>query len=194
MLSSECTAFILAGGKSSRMGGDKALLKFGAESLIESSIRMFQQLTPDIRIVGDPQRYSRFGVPVTADCVPSCGPLSGIYTGLKNSSNRSNLFLACDMPLMRPELFRLLLSKAFGTDAVVVRFDDGFVEPLSSIYSISCLPAIEANFAAERFKISDFFSKVAVTYVDEKELNDNGLSREIFTNVNTPEEFRRIQK
>ena len=189
---SGCTAFILAGGKSSRMGTDKALLNYRGECLIRYPIRLFQQLSPDVRIIGDPSRYARFGLPVIADCVPSHGPLSGIYTGLKSSSTQYNLFLACDMPLMRPEFFELLFSKSANGDAVVMRFEDGFIEPLCSIYSVACLPAIEANFAAGMFKISHFFSRVAVSYVGEREFQQQGLSREIFTNVNTPEEVRQL--
>jgi molybdenum cofactor guanylyltransferase len=189
---SGCTAFILAGGKSSRMGTDKALLNYRGECLIRYPIRLFQQLSPDVRIIGDPSRYARFGLPVIADCVPSHGPLSGIYTGLKSSSTQYNLFLACDMPLMRPEFFELLFSKSANGDAVVMRFEDGFIEPLCSIYSVACLPAIEANFAAGMFKISHFFSRVAVAYVGEREFQQQGLSREIFTNINTPEQFRQL--
>jgi molybdopterin-guanine dinucleotide biosynthesis protein A len=188
------TAFILAGGKSSRMGKDKALLRYRGECLIRYPIRLLQQVSPEVRIIGDPSRYARFGLPVSADCVPSRGPLSGIYTGLKSSSTRYNLFLACDMPLVRPEFFELLFSKSGNGDAVVMRFEDGFVEPLCSIYSVGCLPAIEANFAAGMFKISDFFSRVAVAYVSEKELQQQGLSREIFTNVNTPKEFGLLRR
>jgi molybdopterin-guanine dinucleotide biosynthesis protein A len=73
-----------------------------------------------------------------------------------------------------------------------MRFEDGFIEPLCSIYSVACLPAIEANFAAGMFKISDFFSRVAVAYVGEKEFQQQRLSREIFTNINTPEEVRQL--
>ena len=126
---SGCTAFILAGGKSSRMGTDKALLNYRGECLIRYPIRLFQQLSPDVRIIGDPSRYARFGLPVIADCVPSHGPLSGIYTGLKSSSTQYNLFLACDMPLMRPEFFELLFSNSANGDAVVMRFEDGSSSP-----------------------------------------------------------------
>jgi molybdopterin-guanine dinucleotide biosynthesis protein A len=77
-------------------------------------------------------------------------------------------------------------------DAVAVRFDDGRMEPLCSIYCSSCLPAIEASLVSREFKISDIFSRIAVAYVTEEELRQCGLSGEIFTNVNTPEEFRQL--
>ena len=89
---SGCTAFILAGGKSSRMGTDKALLNYRGECLIRYPIRLFQQLSPDVRIIGDPSRYAVFGFPVIAYCVPSPGPLRGIYPGLISSTTQYNLF------------------------------------------------------------------------------------------------------
>lgn len=188
----DCTAYVLAGGQSARMGEDKALLSYRGDSLIQYPLRLFQQLTRTVRIIGHPDRYARFGLPVVADCVPSCGPLSGVYTALKDSSTLWNLFLACDMPLMRADFFQLLLSRRSGADAVVARFDDGFVEPLAAAYSLACLPAIAACFSQGRFKVSDFFSSITVAWVGEDDLRQQGLSRQIFTNVNTREEFREL--
>jgi molybdopterin-guanine dinucleotide biosynthesis protein A len=192
MRADQTTGFILAGGKSRRMGQDKALLQAGSEFLISYPIRVFQSLTPDVRIVGDPQRYSFLGLPVVADCVPSCGPLSGIYTGLKSSSTRINLFLACDMPLMRPELFVLLLSELSDADTAVIRFSDGFIEPLCSIYCTTCLPAIEDSLSVGKFKVSGFFSRIDVAYIEEAKLQEHGFERTMFSNVNTPDEFRQL--
>jgi molybdopterin-guanine dinucleotide biosynthesis protein A len=187
-----CTGFILAGGKSSRMGQDKALLEYEGKFLVQYPIRVFQQLTRDVRLIGDPERYADIGLPVIPDCVAPCGPLGGIYTGLKSSPNSCNLFLACDMPLMRVEFFEALARRLGESDAALMQLDNGNVEPLCAIYCSSCLPAIEASFVAETPKVTSFLSRIAVAYLSEAELREDGLSPAIFTNVNTPEEFRQL--
>ena len=183
------SAFVLAGGKSSRMKKDKALLRFRDRYLIEYAISVLQQLTSDVRIIGDPLRYGFLKLPVVADRVESNGPLSGIYTGLKISDPMHSLFLACDMPFMQPEFFRLLLERIGEADAAVMRLKDGKVEPLASVYSKTGLPAIEGNLVLGYFKITDFLDRIRVAYLEEDGLSGIGLSDRIFANVNTLEDL-----
>lgn len=187
------TAFVLAGGRSSRMGEDKALLRLRDGYLIDYPIRVLQQVTQDVRIVGDPQRYGFLDLPVIPDCVESRGPLSGIYSALKTSPSFLNLIVGCDMPKVSIGFLQLLLAKASHGDAVMMKFNDGLVEPLCSVYSKTCLQVIEENFTRRQYKISDIFRSIAVTYVSEAEIFGLGLSREIFTNVNTLEDWEKLQ-
>jgi molybdopterin-guanine dinucleotide biosynthesis protein A len=175
------------------MGTDKAFLTYRNEPLIRCSIRVCQSLTPDVHIIGEPERYSCFGLPVIPDSGESLGPLSGIHTALQHSSARHCSIIACDMPLMSPEFFRLMLVKLPNPDAVVMRFDDGSIEPLCSIYSSTCLPVTEQNLANGKLKVSDLLSQVAVQYITEEELRAQGISRRIFTNVNTPDDLKRLE-
>lgn len=176
------------------MGQNKAIMKFNHAYLIDYPITVLRKLTNDVRIIGDPNKYAFLGLPVTADCSESKGPLTGIYTALRTSSTLSNLVLACDMPLMRWEFFQLLLKKAPLADIVAIRFDDGFLEPLCSVYSATCLKAIEQNLQRQEYRLSQLFKRVRVSYVSEAEIGCLGLSREIFTNVNTHEEFARLSR
>ena len=182
-------AFVLAGGKSSRMQQDKAMLKIRGRYLIEYSIGVMQKLTDSVRIIGDPAKYDFIGLPVIPDCVPPNGPLGGIYTGLKSSDFRHNLFLACDMPFMESEFFKLLQNKIGDSDAAVIRFSDGKVEPLASIYTRRGLPEIERNIASRQYKITAFLDRIQVAYVGEEALTTIGLSKRIFSNINTPEDM-----
>jgi len=193
MNSEPITAFILAGGRSRRMGTDKAFLSYRNEPLIRCSIRICQSFTTDVRIIGEPARYACFGLPVTPDNGESLGPLSGIHTALQHSPARFSSIIACDMPLMSPEFFRLMLRKLPGPDAVVMRFDDGAVEPLCGIYSSTCLPVAEQNLANGNLKVTDLLSQVAVEYITEGELHAQGMSRKIFTNVNTPGDLEQLE-
>jgi molybdenum cofactor guanylyltransferase len=184
------TAFVLAGGKSSRMGEDKALLKYKGVSLVEHAISILCQVTGNVRIIGDPQTYGFLGYGVIPDRTESRGPLTGIYTALSASETRLNIVLACDMPLIRGEFFSLLLKKASQADAVVMRFEDGFVEPLCSIYASTCLPAVKENLEQQKLKVSYLFTQLKVEYVSEAEIRRVGLDRQIFANINTPDEFK----
>jgi molybdopterin-guanine dinucleotide biosynthesis protein A len=187
------TAFILAGGRSRRMGTDKALLVYRNEPLICCSIRTCRSFTSDVRIIGEPARYTGFGLPVIPDSGESLGPLSGIHTALQHSPTRFVSITACDMPLMPPEFFSLMLRRIPGPDAVVMRFNDGTIEPLCGIYSSTCLSATERNLAERKLKVTDLLSQVAVEYIGEGELQEHGLSPKIFTNVNTPEDLERLE-
>lgn len=187
------SAFVLAGGMSSRMQQDKALLRFRDHYLIEYAIDVLQQLTADIRIIGDPLKYEFLKKPVIPDGVASHGPLCGIYTGLNISTNKYNLFLACDMPLMKPEFFRLLLERIGDADAAVMKHIEGKVEPLAAVYSKSGIPAIEGNMGLHYYKITDFLDRTRVIYLGEEELSEIGLSARIFTNINTPEDLLSLE-
>jgi len=187
------TAFILAGGRSQRMGTDKAFLSYRNEPLIQGPIRTCQSVTTDVRIIGDPARYACFGLPVIPDSGESLGPLSGIHTALQHSPGRFSSVIACDMPLVPPEFLRHMLLKLPGPDAVVMRFDDGAVEPLCGIYSLTCLPVAEQNLASGKLKITDLLFQLKVEYITEEELHTQGMSRKIFTNVNTPDDLKELE-
>jgi len=183
------TGFVLAGGKSSRMGRDKALLFLRDRYLIQYPIQVLHHVTADVRIIGDPKKYDFLELPVIADCAESKGPLTGIYTALRVSGSSFNLIVGCDMPKISLRFLHLLLAKTGHAEVVIMKFDDGLVEPLCALYSQGCLPAIEENFRQHRYKISDLFSIVEVEYVLESEIRKLGLTRDIFTNINTMEDW-----
>ncbi len=183
------TGYVLAGGQSTRMGRDKALLEFGGQPLIQSAVCLLKALTGRVVILGPAEKYGFLGLPVLPDLVPSRGPLSAIYTGLERSGTAVNLFLACDMPLMEETFLKLLLERAPLADAVLMRLDDSSLEPLCAVYNRSCLPTVKANYDRQRFKLSDLFPDLRTHYLAEADLRDSGLDRRIFTNLNDPEDL-----
>jgi molybdenum cofactor guanylyltransferase len=189
VLDSPLTAFVLAGGRSSRMGKDKALLPVRNRYLIQNPIQVLRRITADVRIIGDPKKYGFLKLPVTPDCIEPRGPLTGIYTALRASPSFFNLIVGCDMPRISLRFLRLLLAKVGWGDVVMMKFDDGLVEPLCALYSQACLTAIEENLRRHRYKISDLFSSVQVEYVLERDIGKLGLTRDIFTNINTPKDW-----
>ncbi|HJT70124.1 MAG TPA: molybdenum cofactor guanylyltransferase, partial [Terriglobales bacterium] len=92
-------AFVLSGGKSSRMGSDKALLELGGKSLIARAVELASKMSRDVAIVGDPQKLAGFGRVIT-DVFPDRGPLGGIHAALSQSSADLNLILAVDLPFL----------------------------------------------------------------------------------------------
>ena len=180
------TGYVLAGGQSTRMGRDKALLEIGGQPLIQSAVNLLKAVTERVVILGPAEQYGFLGLPVLPDLVPSRGPLSAICTGLERSETDVNLFLACDMPLMQAPFLKLLVEKAAQADAVLMRLDDGSLEPLCAVYNRSCLSVVKANYDCGRFKLSDLFPDLRTRYLTESDLQHLGLDRGIFTNLNTP--------
>ena len=186
VFTNDITAFVVAGGKSSRMGYDKGLTNVGNSSLIQLAVNLLKALTNKVFILAPTEKYKNIGVPRIPDKVPSRGPLSALYTGLVSSRTRTNLFLACDMPQMQLEFISYLVEQSSQHDAVLMRFEDGKIEPLCAIYNKSCFSILKSNFERNQYKLSNLLDQLKVAYISEKDLYHLGLDRSIFTNINTP--------
>jgi len=175
--------FVLVGGKSTRMGRDKALLPWKGTTLARNAARIVEEACGSAALIGDPVRYSQLGYPVFADRFAGCGPMGGIATALAVSDCDWNLVTGCDMPALTPEVLRLLLHEAreAGGGAVFPVSDSG-PEPLCAVYHRGCLPALERAIAAGRFRMRD-----AVAVVNPRLVT--GMDPAIFANLNTPEDF-----
>ena len=182
--------YILTGGKSSRMGADKAFLDFGSRTLLERAIAVVYETSPNLSIVGDPAKFAPYGS-VIADLYPGCGPLAGIHGALLHSSAELNLMLAVDMPFVSRELLDFLFAAANETDAIVVvpRTARGF-QPLCAVYRRAFAAAAEEALRAGNYKIDAVFAGVAVRVIEEEELARAGFSERMFFNVKTPGDLR----
>lgn len=129
------SAVILAGGKSSRMGQDKAWLEIGGQSLLARQIRLARTLgATEIFISGRPdQNFAPMGCPVLIDRFPEAGPLAGIERALNACSNLLLLVLAVDMPLVTEDLLRSIIAPSTKLGGVIPRVA-GYIEPLAAIY------------------------------------------------------------
>jgi FdhD protein len=188
------TAVILAGGNSSRMKSNKALLPFSGELFIERIYRQLSALFPEVVLVTNTPEYYRF-LPcrMIPDEFPGQGSLAGIHAGLKQSKTEQVFVVACDMPYLNSELIRRMISKAPGSDVVIPESDGGF-EPLHAVYSKNCLPAMEEALKNGTRKIVDCFDwrKVRVLTKDEIAAVDPEFLS--FRNINTPEEYFRFRE
>ena len=183
------TGAILAGGRSTRMGTNKALLEFGGVRIIEGLLSKIRSLFPEILIIANEQAvYADLGVPVIPDRIPEKGSLGGIYTAVYHSTFPQALCIACDMPLASPAVIAHLRGLAPGYDVVVPRTAEGY-QPLHAVYGKTCLPHMEEMIRADRLKIDRLFPLVRVRTVEEAELRRLDPSLCCFINVNTREEL-----
>jgi molybdenum cofactor guanylyltransferase len=185
-------AFILAGGKSIRMGRDKAFLELEGETLLARAMRLAATLASEVRLVGDPQKLLPFG-PVVQDIFPERGPLGGIHAALANSSAELNLMLAVDLPFVEPRFLAYLLSAASQSGAAVTvpRTPDGW-QPLCAVYRRDFGTPAERALRRRKNKIDLLFARVETRVIGEEELGRMGFSAEMFRNLNTPEDFERV--
>ena len=188
------TGIVLAGGKSERMGVPKALLRLNGETFLEHAISVLRFLCQDIIIAIQPGQLlpEIKNCKIVTDEQPGLGPLAGLVASLAASKDDWHLALACDLPLMRGEVLRLLTERE-GEDAVVPRVG-GRLQPLVAAYSRACLePGREALQSGQR-ALKAMFDRVVVKILEEEELRKVDPELVSFTNVNTWEEYESILK
>ena len=190
----EITAVILAGGKSRRLGIDKAALRLGDKTLLEGIVQKMSALSEEIIVVGDSLPYPLSGIRLVADIYPGCGPLGGIHAGLTVASNFHSLVVACDMPFLNLELLQYMVELGTSHDVVIPRWDNDKLEPVHAIYSKNCLGPIERLIQRRDFRIIHFFPEVQVRYVERDEIERFDPKHLSFFNINTPEDLERARR
>ena len=186
--------FVLAGGKSSRMGTNKAFLEFEGQTLLARALATLKTVSGNVLIVGDLDTFAEIG-PAVEDLIPNCGPLGGIHTALSHSAAEFNLMLAVDMPFVSRELLELLLKTAEETGATVTvpRTSRGF-QPLCAVYRPQFLYIAETSLRAGKYKIDAAFANIELRTIEERELAAAGFSERNFFNLNTPEDLSAADK
>jgi molybdenum cofactor guanylyltransferase len=187
---SDYAAFILAGGKSTRMGTDKAFVMLNGRTLMEHALDLVSTITANVRIVGAASKFQRFA-PVVEDIFCGCGPLAGIHAALRSSVSDLNLILAVDVPFVPADLLGYLLAQAQNhsdTIAIVPRISQNW-EPLCAVYRRDFFHAADSALRAGNYKIGALFSKIKVLAVEEGELAARGFSPQAFRNLNTQQEL-----
>ena len=191
-------AFVLAGGKSSRMGADKAALKFHGATLLERALGIATLAADEVHICGP---RGKFGPAAIEDIFPDCGPLGGIHAALRSSASELNLVLAVDLPFMEADFLRFLLRQAETQPrtetgfllAIVPRAAGGW-QPLCALYRKPFAEVAEKALREKRYKIDSLFAEVPVHAVEEAEILQAGFSLGMFDNLNTREEFELAQR
>ena len=182
------SAIVLCGGRSSRMGRDKAALPFGAETLLTRVVRLVQAVADDVVVVGHTAESMPVGVRVVRDPLEGLGPLAGLATGLATVRGQRALLLACDMPLLAPALLQRLLALAGDADACVPLLDD---VPMTTcaVYTARALPRAQAYLAGGTRSLKALLEAVPVRWVMADELRDVDPNLLSFWDCDTPERY-----
>lgn len=181
----DVTGVLLAGGKSRRMGRDKALLQVDGKTLFESSLRLLMRFFSRILIAGDRPDLEQPGIVSIADIYPGSA-LGGLHTGLFAAATDWIFVAPCDMPYPDARIIERLLAERRGVDAVVPRTHDGY-EPVFALYHKNCLAPMESMLRQNQFRIYDFYQQIDIRYLDPHELPE-GWERALL-NLNTPEQL-----
>lgn len=185
---SNITGVILVGGKSRRIGRDKAFLLIDGLAAVERVIQVMQGCFQQLLLVGDrPERFERYRLPVLPDIYPGSS-LGGLYTGLSSAATDRIFVSACDIPFPDSELIRLICREADCRDAVIPATEGG-LEPLFGLYHKSCLPLMQAALEAGNYRITALLGQVRVKQIDQAILREVDPSGRGLLNMNTPEEY-----
>ena len=193
---------VLTGGRSRRMGTDKALLPFEGYTLLERVLAIGHELSDDCFVVGLREEYRRFGAPVVADTYPGAGALGGIATALAAARHDFTLVVACDMPLLSGPLLRAMAAEPRDYDVLIPslpaeRSSQGAgetLETLHAIYARRCLDPIVKRLRAGQHKVIGFFGDVTVRKLDEIWLRRFDPFLLSVLNANTPEELADVAR
>ena len=194
LTSKPITAFVLAGGQSTRMGEDKAFVCLNGKTLLAKALQTARAITPEVRIVGPSGKFAEHA-PVVEDIYVQRGPLAGIHSALTRTMTNLNLILAVDLPFLTSGFLNYLCQRAEGNDSLVtVPRAEGRWQPLCAVYRKAFTYPAERALEAGQNKIDSIFPTVSVACVGEQEIKAAGFSLEIFRNVNTQEQLRQVNR
>lgn len=181
---------ILSGGKSSRMGRNKAELPLGSETFLQRLVRQYSPAFPVYVSVARAGQYDTFGAGELVDLRPGIGPLAGLEAAFLETDAELVFLTATDLPFGTLALAEKLLELRGSADACVIRRADGKPEPAFGVYRRTCLPALEDCLKENRRAFRGLLDRVEARWAEEAELKEFPLSR-LLQNVNTPEEYEK---
>jgi molybdopterin-guanine dinucleotide biosynthesis protein A len=194
MVHSQLSGFVLAGGKSTRMGQDKAAVTLNGRTLLEHALASLREVCRDVSILGKQELYGS-QAPVYEDIFPGCGPLGGIHAALSSSRSHFNLIIAVDTPFLSPPFLSFLAERAIASDCVVTTPEiDDYTQPLCTVYSLDFLPIAEQALRLRNYKIVPLFPKGRTLVIKEAELRQFAFAADMFENLNTPQDLARARR
>lgn len=187
------TAAILAGGKSERLGYNKAFITIDGVSIIERTAAKLTKSFSELIIVANDNEYQSLGYPVVPDIIANKGPLSGIHAALSAAAYPYCFVTACDMPYIDEHLAYFLLQQVPGYQAVVPQLDQ-YLQPLYAVYTKDCLPTIEWCLANSIRKVAKLYDYIKVNYIPKHQLATIADVNKVFININTPQQLGTLKR
>jgi len=191
-----CSGVILAGGLSTRYGGEnKAFLKVGGMRILDRLFAVYTELFDEIILVTNrPSDFLAWDALIVTDIFPVRSSLTGIHAGLFYARHPFAFFSACDTPFLKKEVVETVLENLEpGIDLVIPRTSAGF-EPLCAAYSQRCLKAAEDHILQNKFKIRMALSGKRVRAIPEDVLRQKDPELLSFFNVNSPEDLAQAEQ
>lgn len=176
------TGIVLAGGKSTRMGTDKGLIRLNGKPMVQHVLDPLARVCHRILVVSGNPMYGMFGFELVKDETPEFGPVMGILSGLRQSKTERNLILSCDAPFITLNLLKQLVLLSDDADVVAASSDKG-IHPLIAVYKRSCIPVFEQAVADGEHRLRTVLEQLKV---EELKVENDELVR----NMNTQADLR----
>lgn len=197
----QISAVVLAGGNSTRMGQNKALLELGSKTMIELVVEKLKTIFEEIIIVTNtPQIYNMLkNVRFVPDYFESIEKKSiiGLYTAILEAENNYAFVVACDMPFLNIDIINYMVENVRDED-ILVPCINGYYQPLHAIYHKKCLESIKNLLDCQNYKIIDLFdhfnNNLKINKINDKTLNILKIPSNSFINLNTYEEYLEVKK
>jgi len=177
---------IIAGGKSRRMGRDKAQIIFDNQSFLDNVISLVENFTSDIVISSNQNPVTNY--PVIVDIYKNIGPIGGLYAGLQAVRNDYVLVLPVDMPLLNKNVLKYLFEHINPDKKINVFHLNNRPQMLTGIYHKDVLPVIKEQITQKDYKLQHLLQKVSFNLIDASAFEND------FVNVNSPDELNRLNK
>ena len=183
----QLTAVILAGGKSQRMGEDKAFLDLEGQPFIEHILQVVKGLTQEVMVIANTKQYDSLDVPIYPDLIEDCGPVGGIYTAMKRVKTPYFLVLSCDIPLLRVAVLEHLIEKSIPCAANILTIGERW-QPLTAIYNSRTLPIFKKALDTKKLKLRSLLSLM--------DLHTIACPEDLIpclNNINTPNDLKNVR-
>jgi molybdenum cofactor guanylyltransferase len=185
------SGILLAGGKSSRMGSNKAFLRFKKRYLFEFPLSLLQEYCDDIIISASLESFESYNYKLVPDLIPDLGPMGGLYSCLPKIKHDRALILSCDIPFITKDYCEYLISGSEKYEIIVGQNKNGYPEPLAGIYSARVMDKLIAQVENKNYKMSDLISSCDAQIFS---IQKAGFNQQIFMNINTKEDFEEAKR
>ncbi|MEP7267504.1 MAG: molybdenum cofactor guanylyltransferase [Saprospiraceae bacterium] len=183
--------YILAGGKSSRMGTDKGLLNFNGKPIVQKIINQLMPAVDKTIIVSNNVAYEKFGLEVIPDLIADVGPAGGIHAALSHTDSEQIFVVSCDMPYITTDAIQYMIEQA-SQSQITLPLNREKIEPLFGVYSKECLPLWQQLIEQRMIKLQEMVTHFELLKIN---IENNELFNDfLFLNINDNNDLQRAIK
>jgi molybdopterin-guanine dinucleotide biosynthesis protein A len=186
--------FVLAGGRSLRMGQDKTLLKLGGVPMLLRTAQLVESVVGSVAVIGRPGLgqgiAQELGLRIVPDDWPAGGPLGGMATALRVTTSPWSLVVACDLPYLTQSWLEYLVSRALASSAdAVLPMNALGAEPLCAMYHKRSEPAIRRAMESGTRKVHDALASIRIEPIESSQWREFSRDGSLFRNMNSPADY-----